>query len=616
MHINIDISALFSNRTSRTLTASNHNAGQVQVITPTLDKNNNLQQVKKILANNLYQSSAQSLNSLYQSAQDSRIKVYIDNEEKEVYESFVDRVTQHINIGKASGESSEQLNGLLQRISQGSEQAHTETRQILAALGKLDADTESYIAQSSTYTRFAINELESKISDNQQFDEINGNKKEFSLQVTTREGDQIDINIKQAANWQSSTYANKISVNYEVEGHLSESEKIALSELINAIGSASDSLLAGNDLTQLMGIDNFNGQQLNGFSLALNGSDQKVNYSYQHDDSKQTLTGEWTQEGEVKAQFKLQSQLGGNSDSEQLARYLDLLDQASESSYKHNDDKDQSDQTSTLFSNTFSEFMQLAESLGKSLTSVDQQFSHSRQIANHLFNETIKNQSNRLGLKDEQQASLKEGFNQLADFSASFVAQKGGISNQNKDNLQTGYDVNLTQKTSVENRLINGEQTTAIKQSQTASFDAVMQGDLNSRTSQYNEQYQIMAAFDKQQLKGFTQSRNISEQNKENIYHGLGESRFTEIDKNTESKNNLYLLKEGILENSNLQGFENIKKGFKAGDAILSEIQSHHNYQYQTSLFTPSEASFQNNQQTQLSIASQKQLLDEILDKL
>ena len=619
MNINIDINALFSARLAPTSSQVNTKiaSGHVQVKTAVIDEQNNLTEVKKVLQNTLRQSTPQAINSLYQSAQDNRVQLYINNEEKEVYEAFTDRVTQHINLGKANGESQQQLDGLLKRISQGAEQAHTETRNILAQLGKLDAGTESYIAESSTYTRFALNELASKISEDEELAEINSNKKVFSLQVTTQQGDQIDITIKQADNRQANTFANKVSVSYEVEGNLSENEKMALSELMNAIGSTSDSLLAGNDLTQLMGIKDFNGQQLSAFSLSLAGSNQEVNYSYQHSDNQQNLSGSWSQKNQVKASFNMQSQLGGIADNEQLARYLTLIENASDASYKQNDNRDESDQTSALFSNTFTNFMQLSEKLGNSLASVNQQFTQTRKIASHLFNETVKNQADRLGLKDEQQATLKEGFNQLADFSASFVANRGGAQNQAKDQLKTGYQIELKQKTNMETSVLNGEITQAIKQKQIANFDSVMQGQLNSRTQQSNEQYEIVAAFDeKQQLNGYKQNRQVREQSKESIYHAMGESRFSEIDKNTVSENNLYLLKEGSLEESKMQGFDNITKGFKAGDFILSQLELHKSYNYQASTFTPNEASFRDNIQSQLSIASQKKLLDEILDKI
>lgn len=618
MKLNFDINALFNNRLTGPSKQANEKVthSYVQVKTTEFDEHANLHQTKKILKNRLTELSPQSLNALYQSAQDNRVQVYIDNEEKEVYETFVDRATRQFNFGKANGESSKQLNELLQRISQGSEQAHTETRSILAGLGKLDASTESYIAQSTTYTRFSLDELASTIAADEEFEPITDSKT-FSLQVTTREGDTVEVKIKQGDNWGESTYANNISVNYEVEGNLSQSEKDALSELMNAIGTASDSLLAGNDFTQLMGIENFNGQQLSGFSLALKGSNQDINYNYQHNDNKQTLTGSWSQKGQIKAKFNMQSQLGGDASHEQLARYLELLDQAAESSYKNNDDKDQSDQTSALFSNTFTDFMQLADTLGKSLSSVDQQFTQTRAIANQLFNETIKNQSNRLGLKDEQQATLKEGFNQLADFSANFVAQKGGVKSQGKNEPKMGYQIELAQKSNFDSNLIDGVVTKSLKQSQTVKFDAVMQGVLNSRSQKFSEQYEIMAAFDETaQFKGYKQSRNSSEQSKQQIYQQLGEYSFSEIDKRTLSENELYLLKEGSLENSKADGFEDITKGFKAGDAILSQMEFHNSLHFQASLFSAKDQTFQDNLQSQLSIASQKQLLDAILDEL
>jgi len=623
MNVNFK-SGLFINysapATSNNLTDKLTN-GHVQVVTTTIDQQNHLQEAKQLLTNSLEKSSAQQLNKYHQGAQDRRLQLYIGNKDVEPYEVFSDRVTQHINTGKSRGESSEELNSLLQRISQGAQQAHTETRSILSGLGKLDADTESYIAQSSTYTRFALNELESKISETEAHQEITDNNKAFSLLVTTREGDEININIQQTDGWHDKTYGNKVSVSYEVEGDLSESEKIALSDLMNAIGSSSDSLLAGNDFSKVMGVENFNGQQLSGFSLSLNGSGQDINYTYQLNDNSQTLTGNWAQNGVVTAQFNLKSQLGGNADDEQLAQYLDLLHDAAESSYKNNDDKDQSDQTSPLFSNAFTDFMQLAEDLGNSLDSVDQQFTQARKLANDLFDKTIENQETRLGLKDEQQATLKEGFNQLADFSANFVDHKGGFAKQGKNanikKLATGYDVQMSQKTVQKQKLIDKDLITGLKQSQSVKFDGVMNAIKNERSHQFSEGYEIMSAFDeKQNFKGYKQTRSVSEQSKEKIYVGAGISPFSKIDKNSVSKNDLYILKEGVSETSSREGFENIIKGAKAGDYALSENQYNKNLHYEQSQFTPSEASFQNNLQTQLSIASQKQLLDDLFNKL
>jgi hypothetical protein len=565
----------------------------------------------------LQQNSPQELNALYESRVDQRVNVYEKNGDRKFFisEAYVDKATRSIYSGKAEGETVEALNELLARISQGAEQAHNETRSILSELSKLTPATESYISESQSYTRFALDKLGSVISPDEPFTSATGNKKSFALQVTTKQGDIIDIKINQANQWDDLTSSDQIKVSYQVEGDLSEAEHQALTDLMAAIGGASDSLLAGTDLTKLMGIDTFNGEQLANFSLSLSGSGQQVNYKYQHDEDNQYLEGSWIQKGVNKASFDLISKFGGNSHESQLAQYLTLIEEASDSSFKFNLDEREKDQSSGLFKNTFTDFMQLAERLGASLEKADKVFDQSRTLANTLFTKMQNDQENRLGLEDEHKARIKEGFNLLTDFSANFSVMGGGSASKGYIEPSTGYQLSMKQKTKNITELTPEGSQQAIKQKRDISFDGIMSG-INEREHKLNEQYQVSAVIADFSLQAMKQNRESTEHLREKLYHGMGDFSFREEDRDTESNNSLYFLKEGSLELNKLIGEESFTKGLMAGDKITWEMEGSESYDIEQRLLIEKDKDYRDAASTAMSIASQKKLIDELFELL
>ncbi len=261
----------------------------------------NQQSVGNILINKLKELSPQEVNSLYETAIDGRVNVYsnVRDIDSEPYTIFIDRVTKRVNMGLSEGESIDEMNTLLDKVSQGAVRAHTETREILS-----DDIYEKY----------------------------------FTLQVKTREGDEIDIRINQGYKLDS------VKVSYEVKGSLSDDEQAALNQLTEAIGSTSDDLLAGKEFTQLMGLNAFNGEELSSFNLRLQGNNQDIKYSYKHNGEDQQLSGSWKQFGQVKAKFSFNSDLGGLADYESLTQYIELIEQATRDSTKFNADKTETSQ--------------------------------------------------------------------------------------------------------------------------------------------------------------------------------------------------------------------------------------------------------------------------------
>ncbi|WP_028865834.1 DUF5610 domain-containing protein [Psychromonas aquimarina] len=577
-----------------------------------------IRRTKQILRSALHEYSPQKLNQVYESAVDNRVTIYSQNEqgEPEPHKAFIDKVTRRVNYGKAQGESAEQLNSLMDRISRGAEEAYSETRNILAGLSKLDPATESYISESQSYTRLGVTELSSKIGVDEQFDKTTDHKKEFSLQVTTREGDEISISIRQSRGVFDLTRGDEISVKYEVEGDLSASEHEALSDLMNAVGSASDSLLAGGDLNEIMGIKEFNGRQLADFSLNLKGSGQTIEYYYDQDGRDQNLQGSWTQDNQVMAKFSLNSKFGGTTNEYELAQYLDLIEEAADASYKFNENEKEKDRSSDLFKNTLTNFMNLAEDLGKSLDKADKKFDQARTLADTLFTKMNHEQSTRLGLKDEDKARFKEGFNRMVDFSANFMSNEGGMISQGGQDLKTGYQIDLKQRTSVAVETTPDGIKDAVKQTRTVQFDGVMRGGISERDHRLNEKYEVSAVIQDFSMQAMKQNRDSKEYLREKIYHGLGEYRFQETERESESSNSLYFLKEGSLELSRLEGQEKFKKGFMAGDKITSQIEGGETYNYNAELLIKTEQDFRDAKVIEMSIESQKKLLDEVLDVL
>ncbi|SFC54582.1 hypothetical protein [Pseudoalteromonas denitrificans] len=568
---------------------------------------------KEVLKSKLNEYSPQGLNALYESADNGKIKLYstVKNDDKP-WTFFVDRVTQRVNQGKAQGESADNLNTLLDNITQGANRAHNETRDLLQAMSQLDPDSESYIAKSQTFTRFALEEMSAKINNNEVLEVDKNNTKTFSLTVKTREGDEILINIKQNQGWKDLTFGREINTRYEVEGELSDTEHQALSELMNAVGKASDGLLNGDDFSYLAGIEAFNGEQLSGFSLNLSGSDQKISYSYSHDGESQKLEGNWRQSGEVKANFTLNSKIGGVAEREDLTQYLELINEATKSQ--------DNAQLSFLFKNSFSEFMQLSQRLGASLENANKAFDQSRELAGNLFSEMMSLQKGRIGLMGEDKAKLKEGFNRLADFSSNFMIGVGGEKSQSKksSNLKSGVEFSLSQKTQMSVKNEGESAGLLVEQTRKFILDEVISENNNRRDNKTTEEYIIDAFIDFETLSmtAMNQSRNTKEDLKEKLYLGMGEYLSNKVNTQTNTENSLHKLKEGYLENSRKSVKENTEKGIMAGDVFSSLIKNQSHYIQDITSFTPNQVGNNKLDEEVLKMNFKSKLLNKIINAL
>jgi len=612
MNIRFDLSNplfanLSTNNTQNISQAEAVNNHDVKAHNLSFEKTHSDQQhtVKQVLKGALEAHSPKELSKTSASATDSRAQMYQQSSARgqEVYEGFIDKVTRRVNSGKAQGESAGQLNALLERISQGSEDAHSETRNILSGLSQLDASTESYISKSQTYTRLGLDELSSKIGVDEQFADASENQKEFSLQVTTREGDEITISIKQSKDVFNATRASDMSVSYEVEGELSESEHEALGELMNAIGSTSDSLLAGSDLGQLMGINEFNGGVLSSFSLSLDGSDQQIEYSYNHDNNNQQLQGSWVQDNQVMAEFNLDSKIGGVTDPQQLEQYLQLIDEAASTTGDLDDRQEEKAMTQDLYKNTLSSFMGLADRLGSSIEVADKKFDQARQLAGSLFEKMTEEQSSRLGLDQEDKAKLNEGFNLMADFSASFDSKS-----------LAGFQVDLMQQTHTDGGggLSGSEQT--VTQTVSVNLHSVMSDGENSREQKLKEDYTVSMEIDEYQMQSMAQSRDVKNTVSEKEVIGDKKYRFEVTEDETHAKNTLNMLDNLIVETSNLSGQKTVTEGIVDDGKLLSSEQSTQDYNYNEQLISSSVNNFKEANEIAISTESLKKILDEVLD--
>jgi len=568
-----------------------------------------------LLKSKLYAFSPSKINSLYESAENGKVKLYSDvsNVNKEPYEFFVDRVTKHVNQAQLEDESTEELNTLLSEVSKGAQSAHHETRDVLQALSKLDPETQSYLAQSETYTRFALKEIDAKINGHERLSVSSGSEKDLILAVKTRQGDEVTISIQQNQGWEGLTFGKGIEVEYQVDGELSEEEHKALSELMNAIGQASDGLLAGRDFTTLLGINEFNGEQLASFSLNLAGSGQEISYDYSHNGESQGLQGSWRQGGEVKASFELNSELGGVANKDDLASYLELID----ASTKVNGDATNA-QVSLLFKNSFSEFMQLSEKLGNSLEVADELLEDSRNLANELFSQTIKEREERLGLKDESSARLKEGFNRLADFSTKFVNGKGGDKNQQGSNqdLVTGSQFEISQETQYTLKRDGDNSGLSVMQSRKYALDEVLREQGTQRDNKVAEEYVIDAFIDfkTSTMVSMNQSRSTSSNLNEKHDLGMGEYLIKAVKKQTQTENSLYNSALGDLESTQESVKEDTQRALMAGEIMTSLVEIKTDKNEVLTQFTPKDKIEDNQAVFKMNFKSK--LLNEIIDSI
>jgi len=536
---------------------------------------------------------------------------------KEPHRVYVDDLTRRINEGLAKGEPVEDLSKLLDEASQGSLAAHSEVRSILTSLGKLDKNSREYINTSESYVRFGLDKESAKIHGEEDLGNVFKNgagwstyeqDKSLFFSITTNEGDEIKISLSFNSNKNADelTYGKSVSLHYSINGEINAKEQQAFDELLGAVAEASDALLNGAEYTELIGMEVFDGSQLEGFRLDLGGAEvtpgqarNEYRFEYHHDDTEQHLyfdhalsngyrvgTGGVMLRDSV-ATMSLSSNIGGSYDQAAVQTMLDVLAQGSSVAHKKDTTQDkqlENDYASTtLFSSAVQTLFKTAERLGKAIDHANKYIDNSVALANEMFNQLSETDPRYQGIDTKEKDRIQSGFSTLADHQLSFEQQSGVFSK-----LAQGYDVvkkmlseelyadrnhysaNFNQKTT-NREIADGANKSGHNVNQTRNYEADAEKKYDQQKTgfiarnhtvkdkwQASENYSVNLAAIEGSIVGLDQKRKRAESRDSFTYLGSGQYMRKESAELSEVNSKIRIL-EGFWAEKN--SYEN--KGFR-----------------------------------------------------
>lgn len=212
-----------------------------------------------------------------------------------------------------------------------SKQAHTQVKEILSNLGRLDEDAQQYLANSEYYIEGEINKLEKLALASKEENNY------FTFEVKTQDGDTIFIKYHQPnfalADLDSISLHSNFSIT--VDGDISEEEQHALEALYEKasvfIEDNLDTMQSNNkgfSLDKLVLGDSFDSSILTGFEINMQENLNKSSYHYQIDKANQTQTLTTSMQHATKQlsyDFSLTTGLNQSQDNGQLAKNIEQL---------------------------------------------------------------------------------------------------------------------------------------------------------------------------------------------------------------------------------------------------------------------------------------------------
>jgi hypothetical protein len=212
-----------------------------------------------------------------------------------------------------------------------SKQAHTQVKEILSNLGRLDEDAQQYLANSEYYIEGEINKLEKLALASKEENNY------FTFEVKTQEGDTIFIKYHKPnfalADLDSISLHSNFSIT--VDGDISEEEQHALEALYEKasvfIEDNLDTMQSNNkgfSLDKLVLGDSFDSSILTGFEINMQENLNKSSYHYQIDKANQTQTLTTSMQHATKQlsyDFSLTTGLNQSQDNGQLAKNIEQL---------------------------------------------------------------------------------------------------------------------------------------------------------------------------------------------------------------------------------------------------------------------------------------------------
>ncbi len=198
-----------------------------------------------------------------------------------------------IDQARSNGADDEKLAHMMEQARQGMEKGFQEAREILSGLGVLEGKIADDIDRTYDLIQKGLDRLEGKgpVATERMESLISTDyqkETKLSLQVRTRDGDVVTIEVEKLSTASQSQYARndgdslvlvsehntaaRASLQYRVTGDIDAGERGALENLIDRIDKVADTFYEGNVSEALQLVDNFNFDttELAGFSLSLN----------------------------------------------------------------------------------------------------------------------------------------------------------------------------------------------------------------------------------------------------------------------------------------------------------------------------------------------------------
>ncbi len=148
----------------------------------------------------------------------------------------------------------------------------------------------------------------------------------FSLDIETRDGDKVSIEIETEEGFGNFLRFNGTSFSLDIDGELDEDELEAIQALAVELSNASGAFYNGRGMVQLNGLQSFDREELAGFDLALNGELPSKGATFHFDIDEQS--GEQTLEAsQMGLKYNITLELNNRLVSENVHQDLDSNEQ-------------------------------------------------------------------------------------------------------------------------------------------------------------------------------------------------------------------------------------------------------------------------------------------------
>lgn len=209
-------------------------------------------------------------------------------------EKVADRILNFIDLAikqaETKGASEDELNKLRSQARAGVEDGYRKAYDMLNGLGILKGDVKSGVEKTGQFLREGLDRMDrgeplvaAKTADATQSLMAAMEERSISLQVQTREGDSISIQLNRSSSqasisqksddkgfgYQLETRSSSFSFEYQVKGDLNADEEASLKKLLSGIDKLANDFFGGKGLDSLDSFleSGFDAKQLSGFSL-------------------------------------------------------------------------------------------------------------------------------------------------------------------------------------------------------------------------------------------------------------------------------------------------------------------------------------------------------------